>query len=77
MVGYRWFAKQQADILQIKGFVRNIGRGEVEILAQGKSTDIQTYIEYLKQGPSRARVEKIVNEQINSEKIYQQFSIRM
>lgn len=77
MVGYRWFAKQQADILQIKGFVRNIGRGEVEILAQGKSTDIQTYIEHLKQGPSRARVEKIVNEPVSSEKIYQQFSITM
>lgn len=77
MVGFRWFAKQHADQLKITGYVRNTSRGDVEILACGKSEDIQTYIDYLKQGPSRARVEKIINETLDDEKRYQQFSIRM
>jgi len=77
MVGYRWFAKERADQFQIKGYVRNIGRGEVEIIAQGYSENIQVFIDYLKQGPSRARVKKIMQEALDNEKIFQQFSIRM
>lgn len=77
MVGYRWFAKDRANQLNIKGYVRNISRGEVEIVAQGNNDDIQTYIDYLKQGPSRARIEKVIQESLNDEKIFQQFSIRM
>lgn len=77
MVGYRWFAKQHADLLGITGYVRNKSRGEVEILAQGEETDVLTYIDFLKQGPSRAKVTKIVREEVEPERTYQQFSIRM
>ena len=77
MVGFRWFAKEKADQFKIKGYVRNTGRGEVEIMAQGPNEDIQVFIDHLKQGPSRARVEKIIQETLISEKIFQQFSIRM
>ncbi|MEA2077254.1 MAG: acylphosphatase [Candidatus Marinimicrobia bacterium] len=77
MVGYRWYAKQKADQMNIKGFVRNISRGEVEIIAQGNEDDILTYIDHLKQGPSRAQVARIVYEPVIEEKIFQQFSIKM
>ena len=77
MVGYRWFAKERANQLKIKGYVRNTSRGEVEIVAQGYNEDIQVFIDHLKQGPSRARIEKVIQENLNNEKIFQQFSIRM
>jgi acylphosphatase len=77
MVGYRWFAKERANQLKIKGYVRNASRGEVEIVAQGYNEDIQVFIDYLKQGPSRARIEKVIQESLNNEKIFQQFSIKM
>ncbi|MCD6446943.1 MAG: acylphosphatase [Candidatus Marinimicrobia bacterium] len=77
MVGYRWFAKERANQLKIKGYVRNTGRGEVEIVAQGYNEDIQVFIDHLKQGPSRARIEKVIQESLNDEKVFQQFSIRM
>ena len=77
MVGYRWFAKQHADLLGINGYVRNMSRGEVEILAQGEETDVLTFIDYLRQGPSRAKVTKITREAVDPEINYQQFSIRM
>ncbi|MDZ7797599.1 MAG: acylphosphatase [Candidatus Marinimicrobia bacterium] len=59
MVGFRWFAKQQADILGIRGYVRNTSRGNVEILAEGNEKDLNTFIDYLRKGPSRARVDDI------------------
>ncbi len=77
MVGYRWYAKEKALIMNIKGFVRNSNRGEVEIIAQGNEDDILTYIDHLKQGPSRARVTRVINEPVSGEKIFQQFSIKM
>jgi len=77
MVGYRWFAKDRANQLKIKGYVRNTSRGEVEIVVQGYNEDIQVFIDHLKQGPSRARIEKVIQESLNNEKIFQQFSIRM
>ena len=77
MVGYRWFAKEKADQFNIKGYVRNTGRGEVEIIAQGQEEDILPFIDHLKQGPSRARVEKVYQETLDKVKIFQQFSIRM
>ena len=77
MVGYRWFAKARANQLKIKGYVRNISRGEVEIVAQGYNEDIQIFIDHLKQGPSRARIKKVIQESLNDEKVFQQFSIRM
>lgn len=77
MVGYRWFAKQQADLLKINGYVRNTLRGDVEILAQAKDDDLQIFIDHLRIGPSRARVDKLVKEPVEENKIYKEFNIRM
>ncbi len=63
MVGFRWFAKQQADILGIRGYVRNTSRGNVEILAGGDEKDLKTFIDYLRKGPSRARVDDVKTEE--------------
>lgn len=77
MVGYRWFAKQRADMFHIKGHVRNTSRGEVEILAQGNKDDIETFIDHLKIGPSHARVDRVTREVVTDEKNHDEFNIRM
>ena len=77
MVGYRWFAKQWADMCYIKGHVKNTSRGDVEILAQGNEDDIEIYIEHLKIGPSRSRVNRVTREVVRDEKTYNEFNIRM
>ena len=77
MVGFRWYVKQQADILEIKGYVKNASRGEVEVLAQGESKLMPQFLDYLKIGPSRSRVERLQQEDIVTDKIYNNFSIRM
>lgn len=76
MIGFRWFAKRQADILGIKGYAKNTSRGEVEILAQGDSELMPQFLDHLKMGPSRSRVDRLQKEDLITDKIYQHFSIR-
>ncbi len=77
MVGFRWFAKRQADILGIKGYAKNTSRGEVEILAQGDSELMPQFLDYMKIGPSRARVNRLQKEDMITDKIYDNFLIKM
>ncbi|MDD4961832.1 MAG: acylphosphatase [Candidatus Marinimicrobia bacterium] len=76
MVGYRWFAKQQAELLGIRGYVRNCTQGEVEIVAQGKPADLEIFLHQIKTGPSRSRVSRIRREVLEGETRYDAFQIR-
>ena len=59
-VGFRYYITQKANMLGITGFVRNEPDGTVYIEATApdhKTMDV--FVEYLKQGPSLARVDKV------------------
>ena len=59
-VGFRYFTMKEADKFPgLKGYVRNIGYGEVEVLLQGKRNSVEQMIEYLRRGPFTARVDHI------------------
>ena len=53
-VGYRYFAKVKADEIQITGWVKNLPDGKVEIEAEGDLQNLETYLDWLKNGPARA-----------------------
>lgn len=55
-VGYRWFARENAERLSIVGHVKNLMDGEVEVVAQGEEEQVEAYIRLLKQGPAFSRV---------------------
>ena len=57
-VGFRYFVKQKAGMLGVNGFVRNLANGNVYIEAEGEEAALQLFIEYCRQGPSHAWVEK-------------------
>jgi acylphosphatase len=57
-VGYRYFVKQQADLLGIEGFVKNQPDGSVYIEAEGEQTQLELFIINCQKGPSHAWVEK-------------------
>ncbi len=62
-VAFRYHTKQTAQKLSICGFVKNMVDGSVYIEAEGNQLNIQQFINWCKQGPSRARVDTIhVNE---------------
>ncbi|MFZ2356837.1 MAG: acylphosphatase [Candidatus Omnitrophota bacterium] len=43
-VGFRFTAVSIADKLEVKGWVRNLADGRVEIVAQGKESILKDYI---------------------------------
>jgi len=48
-VGFRFTARRAASRRQLTGFVRNVPNGAVEMLAQGRSEDIDDCIQDLKE----------------------------
>ncbi len=75
-VGYRWFAREAARNLGIKGFVRNLQNGDVEIVAQGTPEVLDQFIQELSRGPAFAHVVNLEIEELNlPEDRYRSFEI--
>lgn len=60
-VFYRAFAKEAADELGVRGWVRNREDGAVELVAEG---DVDALVEKLRAGPVAARVEEVRRESV-------------
>ena len=58
-VGFRAFCRSTARTLEIKGLVRNLRDGRVELVIQGRPDKVEEMVENVKEGPSFARVEDI------------------
>jgi len=58
-VFFRASAREKAEELDVKGFVRNEPNGNVYIEAEADENTLQQFIEWCRQGPPRARVEKV------------------
>jgi acylphosphatase len=58
-VGYRSYAKNYAKDLGLKGFVKNLPSGKVEIVVEGYDKEIQTLLQILRKGSWGAKVEDI------------------
>lgn len=58
-VYYRATCKEIAIELDLKGWVRNMPTGEVEILIQGEKEKIEKLIEWCKKGSFHAKVSNV------------------
>ncbi|MBI1747343.1 MAG: acylphosphatase [Acidobacteria bacterium] len=58
-VGFRYFVYKAAQRHYIKGWVRNLADGRVEVTAEGEDTDIRQFVADLRRGPPMAQVENI------------------
>jgi len=58
-VFFRDFAKEKADSLGILGFVQNEPDGAVYIEAEGEENKLDEFINFVKQGPSIAKINRI------------------
>ncbi len=76
-VAFRASTEFEAGKLGLTGYVSNLPDGHsVEVWAEGKKIELTKLIEYLKVGPSGARVENLEIEQINYSGKYSKFNIR-
>ena len=74
-VFYRAFARETAKKLSITGTVKNMGNGDVEIIAQCNKEILNQFIKLLKQGPLGSNITSINFKEIETEKVYKGFNI--
>lgn len=75
-VGFRYFTQNEALKLRIKGSVKNVHNGDVEIIAQATDDQLNKFKTKLKSGPAFARVVSILEATIKTSEIYQKFEIK-
>ena len=76
-VCFRYYTLQEAKKYSgMQGYVKNVYEGKVEVLVQGEKEKVLYFIEWLKHGPSHARVDEIKINQIPVNQTLSSFSIR-
>ena len=58
-VGFRWFVSRHAEALGVRGYVKNLVNGDVEIMADGDRSLIEEFIRKVKVGPRSAHISDI------------------
>jgi acylphosphatase len=58
-VFFRHSVKKVADILGVKGFIRNEHNGSVFVEAEGDDEMVNKLVDYCHHGPDNAKVEKV------------------
>jgi len=74
-VGYRYFIARAASDLDIKGFVKNMWNGDVEIIAEGMKEFLEDLIKKAKKGPLHASVTGCKVEWLEFKNKYDNFEI--
>lgn len=74
-VWFRASTKQEANDLEIHGFVKNLLNGDVYIEAEGIDDQLQKFIIWCKKGPTKARVHEVIEIKGNLE-YFTNFEIR-
>jgi acylphosphatase len=74
-VGFRAYTKKTALQMGLKGWVKNLNTGEVEILLQGDESKIEAMVQWCNRGPGISVVEKTFFEEINTEEEFESFTV--
>ncbi|HEY2955380.1 MAG TPA: acylphosphatase [Candidatus Eisenbacteria bacterium] len=58
-VGFRYFALRAARALGIRGVVRNLADGAVEVEAEGEQAGLARLVVAMREGPAGARITRV------------------
>jgi len=58
-VFFRGFVKENAERYNVKGFIRNLEDGRIEIFLEGNANDVNKMIELCKKGPKHSMIRKV------------------
>ena len=58
-VGYRYFVLYEAERLNLRGFVKNLYNGDVEVEAEGDEESLKKLLQSLWKGPRLSQVEDV------------------
>ncbi len=74
-VFFRQFVKENADKLQLKGYVRNSESGDVEVLAEGEKENLANFKAELKKGPPHSQIRNVSVEDKNFSGDFKEFKV--
>lgn len=75
-VAFREYTRRQAVSLGLNGWVRNLPNGAVEAMMQGPADQVETMRQWLQHGSPRARVERLLLEEVAQPEVFSSFEIR-
>ena len=75
-VFFRQSTKVMAIKNNVKGWVRNLDDGRVEVVAQGKTQDIDNLVHWCKTGPANSRVDEFELSEENISDEFETFEVR-
>jgi len=64
-VFFRKYIKEEAEKLGLKGHVRNLDSGEVEVVVEGKDEDVNTMLLVCKKGAPHSEVKGVDVQELN------------
>lgn len=74
-VGYRYFAQRSSARHQVRGYVKNLNDGRVEVLAEGTAKSVDEFRLDLAAGPTYSRVGLIEELVLEPSGLYAAFRI--
>lgn len=71
---FRNFVKENADVLSLRGFVRNLEDGKVEVFVEGNPDEVNKMIKVCEKGPKHSQIRNV---QVKPEKFqdFKEFKI--
>jgi acylphosphatase len=75
-VGFRYFTLDAARHEGLHGYVTNRDDGSVEAVAEGDAESLERFERALRRGPSQARVERVLVDEIEPRMMTDGFEIR-
>jgi len=74
-VGFRYFAQRSSAKHQIRGYVKNLEDGRVEVLAEGNAKAVEGFRHDLAAGPAYSQVGQIEELVVEPSGLYSSFRI--
>lgn len=74
-VWFRASTREKADELGVRGYVKNLPDGRVEIVAVGEEGRVDALLEWASQGPPGARVKDIMLKPLETDEQFDRFFV--
>lgn len=74
-VNFRYFVKREADKSGIRGWVRNLRDGRVEVVLQGRNDVIEDMIKLYRKGPLLSEVSDVEVIEEEAAAVFKDFSV--
>lgn len=75
-VGFRYYTQKQAAKFDLAGWVKNQADGSVKVMVQGEKAEVETFVDYLRIGPSLSKVTDVSVSPVNPGEKLNDFRIR-